>query len=67
MFAASIANTHLRNNDNSVVSGISSHVRTAEIAVDTTRPHFVIHIGPHKTGTTCLQDAVLATWITTTT
>lgn len=56
-FAASIVNTHLRNNDNSVVSEISSHARTAAIAVDT-RPHFVIHIGPHKTGTTFLQGTL---------
>ena len=56
-FAAPIVHTHLRNNDNSVVSEISRHARTADAAVDT-RPHFVIHIGPHKTGTTFLQGTL---------
>jgi len=50
-FAAQIVN------DNNVVSEISSHARTADVDGDT-RPHFVIHIGPHKTGTTFLQGTL---------
>ena len=46
-FAAPITNAHLRNKNNDV----------SEVAVDT-RPHFVIHIGPHKTGTTFLQGTL---------
>ena len=56
-FAAPIINTHLPNNNNNILSEISSHPRTDHAVVDT-RPIFVIHIGPHKTGTTFLQGTL---------
>ncbi len=41
-FAAPRVNTHLRNNDNNVVSETSCHARTDDVAV-VTCPHFIIH------------------------
>jgi len=52
--AAPIINAHL-SNDNSVVSERSSRPRTDHVV---SRPRFVIHIGPHKTGTTFLQGTL---------
>ncbi|KAL3776923.1 hypothetical protein ACHAW5_008020 [Stephanodiscus triporus] len=41
------------------VSAIFNHPWTDEVVIDTTRlPHFVIHIGPHKTATTYLQGTL---------
>jgi hypothetical protein len=55
-FAAPMINAHLRNNNN-VVSEMPSRPRTDRAVADA-RPHFIIHIGPHKTGTTFLQGTL---------